>query len=345
MYISPPIKIDLEKINKKYLSKSPSPFTIDEIHKKYNFKAKNKNNSIYLHDISKTLYINLKDISNIKYNEIETIISKKQMNLIKNKIDLISGLFKNLRKFQKSHQNLRSQILVNHQLLEEIKRRNQEGLLIFEEKKKELIKANNKKQDIIRKSKKKFNEIEVFIRRESQFYDNYKNLYRTFTMDPFIIKNTNILNIINKKKDDNKKIQNLINIVNYENEELKKNYYISNNFNINNRKKENKSIYKISNINNLLIIQMDKTKYFQTYIEKMENLYNNITKYEYIKEYEEIEEKRNENITNKILNNLNILPNNSENSKILERDKGSNNMKEIENPDSSELWSSSDIEK
>ena len=90
---------------------------------------------------------------------------------------------------------------------------------------------------------------------------------------------------------------------------------------------------------------MDKTKYFHTYIEKMEKLYNNITKYEYIKEYEEIEEKRNENITNKILNNLNILPNNVENSKILESDKGSNNMKEIENPDSSELWSSSDIEK
>ena len=68
------MKIDIDNINKKYLSKSPSPFSIEEIHKKYNFKAKNNNNATYLHDLSCTLYINLKDISNIKYTEIVTII-------------------------------------------------------------------------------------------------------------------------------------------------------------------------------------------------------------------------------------------------------------------------------
>ena len=339
------MKIDIDNINKKYLSKSPSPFSIEEIHKKYNFKAKNNNNATYLHDLSCTLYINLKDISNIKYNEIVTILSKKQMDLLKNKISLISGLFKNLRKFQKKEKNIKSQILVNNQLLEEIKRRNKEGLLILGDKKKELIKANNKKQEIIRKYKKKFNEVEIFIRRESQFYDKYKNLYNTFTMDPFIIKNTNLLNIINNKKDDNNKIRNLINIVNYENEELKYNYYSNNNHNINNREIENKSIYKVSNINKLLIIQEDKTQYFHNNIENLEKLYNDIIKYKYNKQYEEIGANRSENLTNKILNNLNKLAKISEKSIILESDKGSNNMQEIENPDSSELWSASEIEK
>ena len=339
------MKIDIDNINKKYLSKSPSPFSIEEIHKKYNFKAKNNNNATYLHDLSCTLYINLKDISNIKYNEIVTILSKKQMDLLKNKISLISGLFKNLRKFQKKEKNIKSQILVNNQLLEEIKRRNKEGLLILGDKKKELIKANNKKQEIIRKYKKKFNEVEIFIRRESQFYDKYKNLYNTFTMDPFIIKNTNLLNIINNKKDDNNKIRNLINIVNYENEELKYNYYSNNNNNINKREIENKSIYKVSNINKLLIIQEDKTQYFHNNIENLEKLYNDIIKYKYNKQYEEIGSNRSENLTNKILNNLNKLPKNSEKSIILESDKGSNNMQEIENPDSSDLWSASEIEK
>ena len=339
------MKIDIDNINKKYLSKSPSPFSIEEIHKKYNFKAKNNNNATYLHDLSCTLYINLKDISNIKYNEIVTILSKKQMDLLKNKISLISGLFKNLRKFQKKEKNIKSQILVNNQLLEEIKRRNKEGLLILGDKKKELIKANNKKQEIIRKYKKKFNEVEIFIRRESQFYDKYKNLYNTFTMDPFIIKNTNLLNIINNKKDDNNKIRNLINIVNYENEELKYNYYSNNNHNINKREIENKSIYKVSNINKLLIIQEDKTQYFHNNIENLEKLYNDIIKYKYNKQYEEIGVNRSENLTNKILNNLNKLAKISEKSIILESDKGSNNMQEIENPDSSELWSASEIEK
>jgi hypothetical protein len=339
------LKIDIDNINKKYLSKSPSPFSIEEIHKKYNFKAKNNNNATYLHDLSCTLYINLKDISNIKYNEIVTILSKKQMDLLKNKISLISGLFKNLRKFQKKEKNIKSQILVNNQLLEEIKRRNKEGLLILGDKKKELIKANNKKQEIIRKYKKKFNEVEIFIRRESQFYDKYKNLYNTFTMDPFIIKNTNLLNIINNKKDDNNKIRNLINIVNYENEELKYNYYSNNNHNINKREIENKSIYKVSNINKLLIIQEDKTQYFHNNIENLEKLYNDIIKYKYNKQYEEIGANRSENLTNKILNNLNKLAKISEKSIILESDKGSNNMQEIENPDSSELWSASEIEK
>lgn len=340
------MKIDLDNINKKYLSKSPSPFSIDEMHKKYNFKTKNKNSETYLHDISCTLYINLKNISNIKYNELETIISKNQMDLLKNKISLICGLFKNLRKFLKNQKNLRSQILVNNQLFEEIKRRNQEGILILEEKKKELTKAISKKQAIIRRSKKKFNEVEVFVRRESQFHDNYKNLYGAFIMEPFIIKNTDLLNIIKNQKNDNKKILNLINMINYENEELKYNYYYKNNYyDINHGKTENKSIYKISNINNLLIIQKDKTKYYHNYIEKFEKLYNDITKYKYIKQYEEFEEIKNENFTNKILKNLGGLPENKENSIILESDKGSNNLKDIDNPDSSELWSASDIEK
>ena len=338
------MKIDLDNINKKYLSKSPSPFSIDDIHKKFNFIPKNKNDETYLHDISCTLYINLKEISKIKYNDLVTKLSKKQLDLLKNKISLISGLFKNLRKFQKCQKNLRNQILVNNQLLEEIKRRNKEGLLIYDEKKKELIRANSKKQEIIRKSKKKFNEVEIFVKRESQLYDNYKSHYKNFTMDSFINKNTKILNIIKNKKDDNKNIRNLINIVNYENEELKYKYYYNNNHNIN-KEIEKKSIYKISNINNLLTIQEDKTQYFNSNIEKLEKLYNNITKNQYIKAYEEIEENKNENFTNKILNNFNKLPNKSENSIILENDKCSSNMQEIENPDSSELWSTSDIEK
>ena len=201
----------------KFLSKSPQPFSYREIGEKFNFRSKIKNNYTYLHDLSCTLAINLKDISGIKSTEL---ISRQQMDIIQNKISKISELFKNYRKFQKNEKNLRSKILVNKQLFQEINRRNREELLILQEKKLDIKKAIDKKEIIIRKFKKKFNEIEIFIRRESQAYENYKH-FINFTMDSFIIKNTKILSMKKEKKDENDKVIELINIIKCQNKEFK----------------------------------------------------------------------------------------------------------------------------
>ena len=254
------------------------------------------------------------------------------MDIIRNKALILFKNFKNLRKQQKNIKTIKSQILVHNQLLEEIKRRKQEGLLMLQEKKLELFKALDKKQIICRKSRNKFNEIEIYVRRECQSYDKYKRLYMDFTMDSFIIKNTNIKNIIKSKKNENENIKNSIDFINYENKEYK-------DFILNKNCLEKKSKSKKITTNNLLTIQHDKINYFENYIEKMNKLYNNIDKVIINND------NNNDIISNKIINNLNEL--NLDNNSVYFKSELESTQNNILNeyPDSSEIWSASEIEK
>ena len=336
IFISPPNN-NLINMNKLLFSKSPQPFSCREIQSKYDFRPKIKNKAEYIHDLSCTLAINLKNISNIKSTDKITI---NQMDIIRNKVEIILKLFKNLRKQQKNIKKIKSQILVHNQLLEEIKRRKQENLLMLQEKKLELYKALEKKQIIYRKSRKKFNEVETYVRRECQSYTKYKNLYIDFTMDSFIAKNTSILNIVKNKKNKLQTNSNLINFINYENKDYKD--FISNK----NELEKNSKCKKIS-LNNLLLIQQDKIKYFENYLKQIENLYNNVDKM-IIKVEETVNNDNNNNdiIANKIIKNLNDLHSDDNNSILFKNEFDStNNYPENENPDSSELWSASEIEK
>ena len=296
---------------------------------KYDFKPKNKNKETYLHDLSCTLVINLKDISNIKSTDKITV---NQMDIIRNKALILFKHFKNLRKQQKNIKTIKSQILVHNQLLEEIKRRKQEGLLMLQEKKLELFKALDKKQIISRKSRNKFNEVEIYVRRECQSYDKYKRLYMDFTMDSFIIKNTNVKNAIKSKKNENENIKNSIDSINHENKEYK-------DFILNKNCLEKKSKSKKITTNNLLTIQHDKINYFENYIEKMNKLYNNIDKVIINND------NNNDIISNKIINNLNEL--NLDNNSVYFKSELESTQNNILNeyPDSSEIWSASEIEK
>ena len=314
----------MDENKKKYFSKSPQTFSYSGIREKFNFKPRIKNNSTYLHDLSCTLAINLKEISEIKNTEI---ISIKQMDIIRNKIAIITELFKNYRKYQKNSKNLRSKILVHNQLLQEINRDKQEEIIMLQEKKNELNKANNKKEMILRKFKKKFNEIEIFIRRESLAYEKYQKFFY-FSMDSFINKNTKILTLRKNKKDENERIVKLINFIKYQNKEYKN--IIKNN--------ENDNKLKINSLKDFLKIKNDKNEYFSEYLKKLEKLYKKIGVVKLIIELEDNLETKN------VLINLGIL--NLDNySRLFKSDSGTINFQENSNPDSSELWSASEIEK
>ena len=332
-----PFKMENKISHFDLFSRSPPTFPYRKIQSKFNFKPRIKNNATYLHDLSCTLAINLKEIINIKNNGL---LSKEQFKIIYNKISIISGLFRDLRLIHKNKKKLKSKILVNNQLVEEIKRRKNESLLILQAKKLDLIKSLNKKEIIIRKYKKKFSDIEIYIRRECQSYVKYKNLYIHFYMDSFIIKNTKILNIIKNKKQENDEIKDLINIVNYENIEYKKScYYFSYNDIENDNNK--KSLYNINNINKLLIIQEDKNKYFKNEIEEISKIYKNMLKEKFV-----IKSENKNNFTNKILNSLNQLPFDENKSNLFKSEIDINNSYlDHYNPDSSDLWSASEIEK
>ena len=249
------------------------------------------------------------------------------MDIIRNKIAIITELFKNYRKYQKNSKNLRSKILVHNQLLQEINRDKQEEIIMLQEKKNELNKAKNKKEMILRKFKKKFNEIEIFIRRESLAYEKYQKFFY-FSMDSFINKNTKILTLRKNKKDENERIVKLINFIKYQNKEYKN--IIKNN--------ENDNKLKINSLKDFLKIKNDKNEYFSEYLKKLEKLYKKIGVVKLIIELEDNLETKN------VLINLGIL--NLDNySRLFKSDSGTINFQENSNPDSSELWSASEIEK
>ena len=139
-----------------------------------------------LHDLSCTLSINLKEISNIKnVNSIST----EQVELIQKKVSIISELFKKMRKIQKKINKIKKRIYQNKQFIEEIKAAKIQDIKNINVKHNELRKNIDTKEVEIKKWQKKFIEFESFIRKESQSYDKYKNLYKFFSMDNFIAKN------------------------------------------------------------------------------------------------------------------------------------------------------------
>ncbi len=283
-YVISPIREEDITIQSR-ITKSPKPFLNRNIHDKYNFVPKNKikytnNNKLILHDLSCTLSINLKEISNIK--KIDSL-SFNQMEILQKKISIISELFKNVRKNYKNKNKLKSKIFMNNQLIEDIKKKTDEEKMILQIKKNRLIKVIDAKEIEINQYKQKFNEIENFVKRACQMDEKYKKKYSFFSIDTFILNNMNLLQLIKEKKQKNDYIMDLINVINYENKEYK-NVYNKENIYINNN--ERISITRIkNNINDFLSIQNDKNKYFEDYIDIMNKVYKNIYNIELITTY------------------------------------------------------------
>ena len=192
-HLSPLKELTSSIKTKEVLLRSASAYNYKTINSEINFdlnkniinnnKKKCNNYTLYLHDISCTLAINLKEISNIKKTDT---ITKKEMEIIRYKISYITNLFKNLRKSQKTKKYLNSKILVNNQLLEEIKRKKFEDFQMKKEKKNDLMRGVQKKENTIKKLRAKFKEVEIFVRRESQSHQKYRALYRYFSIDNFL---------------------------------------------------------------------------------------------------------------------------------------------------------------
>ena len=283
-YIISPIREEDITIQSR-ITKSPKPYSNRNIHDKYNFVPKNKikytnNNKLILHDLSCTLSINLKEISNIK--KIDSL-SFNQMEILQKKISIISELFKNVRKNYKNKNKLKSKIFMNNQLIQDIKKKTDEEKMILQIKKNRLIKVIDAKEIEINQYKQKFKEIENFVKRVCQMDEKYKKKYSFFSIDTFILNNMNLLQLIKEKKQKNDYIMDLINVINYENKEYK-NVYNKENIYINNN--ERISITRIkNNINDFLSIQNDKNKYFENYIDIMNKVYKNIYNIELITTY------------------------------------------------------------
>lgn len=141
--------------------------------------------------------INLKLILDI--NET-TGLSQPQKNLISERIKIIKNLYMNYNKLKEEKKNLMLKKLLNNQIIEETKRRNEENNKLCKERINELNYIIQKKETCIKKCDKKFNEIQIYIRRESQNYPKYKKLFGKYILNNFILENENLLRLKDKLK-------------------------------------------------------------------------------------------------------------------------------------------------
>ena len=198
----------------------------------------------HISDLENTVLINQECINNM--------ISILQMNQAdKNKlassIKKITNYFNEKKKYRKKKKEINSKMLINKQIIEEIKRRRDEGYLMYKDQMKNLSESVNKKTSLVKQFQKKFSEVEIFIQRESQTEEHIKQYgkWKTFTVIPFMKRNEDILKKkcfyeeeVNKKKIDIENLEknnslfkqkkdkenNRININNDINEEIKESY-------------------------------------------------------------------------------------------------------------------------
>ena len=168
------------------------------IHKERPKQKGKKSNENKLYDLQHTLTINVKIIQDFLKPETLPQLNNQKIKKLQNKIELISKLIIERQSLKKEKEKEHGKKLVNNQIYQEVKRRKEENIKMYKDTFEEYIGFSKKKDITIRKSNKKFNEIQIYIRRESQSFPKYKRIYANFSMDNFILENENMLRLKEK---------------------------------------------------------------------------------------------------------------------------------------------------
>ena len=162
----------------------------------------------HISDLENTVLINQECINKmlpvleLKQNERNKLISNNNK---------ITNYFNEKKNYRKKKNEINSKMLINKQIIEEIKRRRDEGYLMYKDQMTNLSDSVTKKTSLVKQFQKKFSEVEIFIQRECQTEDHIEQYgkWKTFTVIPFMKKNEDILKkkcfyeeeVNNKKKD------------------------------------------------------------------------------------------------------------------------------------------------
>lgn len=204
-----------------------------EINKTPQKKIKIEN---HIKDLENTLKLNQDYINNIIL--ISPINQKNKKKLIKT-LENIKLLFNQKKYYRKDSVDISSKILINKQIIEEIKRRNNENI-IYQNDKLSNCQANvNKKDVLIKNILKKFNELEIFIQRKSKLEENVEKYgkWRNFTVIPFMKKNEYFCKKLKFYKINTSNIEHRLNELTSETNFLKQSKAIKINFDQNNKNK------------------------------------------------------------------------------------------------------------
>ena len=223
--------------------------------------------------------LNLELIDNI----LPTIHFKniEERKKIKEKLLNINILVKKRINLLKSKKEIQSKILVDNQIFEEEKRRKDENLSLYEDKIEDIKDNIDKKIIFIKRFQKKYNDIEVYIRRECLSFPRWKKLFSEYEIITFLIENENLIRLKNELYKDIKNYDSYLKLLIKENIELKKRdeciySFDENKFDNEDNNKYNELINEYNSKNKFLLNNINKIK---NKFKAISYKYNNISNY------------------------------------------------------------------
>jgi len=151
-------------------------------------------------------------------------LSDKNKKILQNNIQKIYKYFNNKQEYRFKIKNINSKILMNKQIIEEIKRRKNEIVFMHKDQITNMENSVNKKGNAVKLSQKKFKEVEIFVQRESKKEENLEKYgkWKNFTLIPFMKKNEELLKRKFFYEMNIKKLKDNIQMVQKENDNNKK---------------------------------------------------------------------------------------------------------------------------
>ena len=151
-------------------------------------------------------------------------LSDKNKKILQNNIQKIYKYFNNKQEYRFKIKNINSKILMNKQIIEEIKRRKNEIVFMHKDQINNMENSVNKKGNAVKLSQKKFKEVEIFVQRESKKEENLEKYgkWKNFTLIPFMKKNEELLKRKFFYEMNIKKLKDNIQMVQKENDNNKK---------------------------------------------------------------------------------------------------------------------------
>jgi hypothetical protein len=253
-----------------------------------NFEKKKKEE--YLYDLSTTFTINLEIINSyLNTNSERKIITTKdsikkdkEKKFIEKKLDLIKKKFEEKKNLHEKCLELNGKILMTKQIYYENKRRYIENEDYYKDQLNEFVDLNEKKFSSIKQIEKKYEEVEIFVRKESQLleYNESFRKFKNFRIVNFLDENEDFENFkILQKKDIDLHKKELLIIMN-ENKEINDICNKKKHFNNINKKNKNINYFKYDytgfnsdfyniNINKNLDEYSKRIKFMERYIKNM----------------------------------------------------------------------------
>ena len=210
----------------------------------------------HIFDLEKTILLNQDCINKI----IPTLnLKENEKNKLLDSISKIYKYFNNKKEYRQKIKDLNGKILMNKQIIEEFKRRRDEIVFFHKDQIHNVEASVIKKGGAVKQFQKKFNEVEVFIQRQSKLPENIEKYgkWNSFTLIPFMKKNEDLLKRKCFYEKEINKIKEKIDIIGKETNDIKEE---------NNKNNKNK---------NKCVTNKERMKEVEKYFNKYLKLYEN----------------------------------------------------------------------